>query len=1209
MTKRASTNTMSSVHSISNIPNSPTPATPTTPTSMEAPAIRPSSRKMADELLTVGGGGRSPSQNSLGHVSPSHSTASSPTPGVSRSSPNVGVRSRSQDTRKTGSLQYRPTSPREFHFGITATEDVSEKDSATRPHEVSVSVDEMSTLSNNIILTSPSTPPPLSLGQEPLQPSSPIGKEDTSASLRPPGSLVNDHTSTAPLRIVKRSPSNPTSPAQSAFSLASTGSPSGSPNAPTNVLPQNESFESSLADTSHVFDDVVGKIDPIAMSPPPLEPSEVDQKDPVSAILTLPDTSVITDPAYDDLTTSHPGRFSRFSIGGALTIPQLLGMATHNTSQPMSVKSEPQGDSAPSSPQSTIPSKPDGRTSLSVAARGKVDEATLASTQAQVGIGLSLLQDLVGGMSSDSDSDYGDSDEDARTEEAKVVHAPKSEENGDLIGFIPTLNSTRSSVTPSEGSTVQGLTYADEEDEPQTEDHPNKEMHISASMNVNSPASPTFPPQRSPPTTPVRHSPRSLSRYAQLQQSPESFTLPGPLDRERERRPSLATSVVSGVSGLSMKSGTSGSWDGDIYDNYRYSTFSAGGSVTGVRRPSMDSVRPRTDSVSVAGKMRLESIGDSEEAESADLLGIENQSSQIMDPSTSFYSHDSHLSALSKEIRSLSQNVSVSKQPATNNRPSPLFIATEDKAGHSPLLHTDWASPTSPSASTVQTALPLPTASVYSPHLRQNTAANVPKMGNTASSQVEDNKSGDREQVTGMASIMRKRLETNRQSNETQHSSEMENSEQNDVSFTSAGLGQGIVVDDDEELPSRILANGDDSYQNDNDDTFLGSREGDVTDTFDSPNPNEVESDVLQDQRSGPESPSPRTSIGRLAPLFVSNRTPSPAMLSKNDDGDDTQTSSNSSQPGVSNSPSPPHRVLSPLSQQSSPPLPLSQRRPPPELATPLHPRNNNVSQERRSLFLPHPNAPKAPVNAPLNLEPGVGVGVISRAYPFSPHDDPTVGIPPSVPPSHLWLPVQAVIRMALSMPPRTALLGPSKSPVQILPTIYGRTEVDLTSSVRPVPIMFSVDPPPLDAGKGRATAPMGAILPPIGAGGSKLSRPSFHGSPPRRPSTQPVSGRVPAPLVSSGVAPRAASSSVPQPSLASENNEKPVMENTVAQKAENTVVDAAKLKASPPNGSPPIPRSNFTPKATGLRPRSRSFSGFNSLDSTTSPSITRGEK
>jgi len=1188
MTKRASTNTTSSVNSISNIPCSPTPATPTTPTSMESPATRPSSRKMADELLTVGSGGRSPSQNSLGHVSPSHSTANSPIPGgVSQPGPIVRVRSTSQDTRKTGSLQYGPTSPREFHFGITATEDVSEKDSVVGSHssQIGVPVDEISTLSNNIILTSPSTPPPASVGQESLQPPSPIGKEDTSASLRPPISLVNDHTPTAPLRIVKRSPSNPTSPAQSAFSLASTGSPSGSPNAPSNVLPQNESLESSLTDTSHASDDMVN-FDPIAVSPPQLKPTEVNRRDPVSTALSLPDTSVIAEPAYDDLTTSHPGRFSRFSIGVALTIPQLLG--GHNASQPTSVKNEPRDDSAPSSPHS----KPDGRTSLSIAARGKIDEATLASTQAQVGIGLSLLQDLVGGMSSDSDSDYGDSDdEEARTEEAKVVHTPSTVENGGFIGFIPTLNSTRSSVTPSEGSTVQGLTYADEGDESQTEDYPNKEMHSSANMSFNSPASPTLPPQRSPPTTPARHQ-SPLSRYTQLQQSPETFVPPDPLDRERERRPSLATSVVSGVSGLSMKSGTSGSWDGDIYDNYRYSTFSVGGSMTGVRGPSMDSVRPRTDSVSVAGKMRLESIGDSEEAESADQFGIENQSSQVTNADTSFYSHDSHLSALSKEISD-----SVSKQPATINRPPPLSIATEDNASHSPLLHTDWASPTSPSASTVQTALPPPTASVYSPHLRQNTAANVPKMG---LSQVEDNKTGGGEQITGMASIMRKRLETNRQSNETQHSDEMEKLEPNDggVSFTSTGLGQGIVVDDDEELPSRILANGDDSDIYGNDDTFLGSREGDVSGTLDSPNPNEVESDAVQGQRSELESPSPRTSIGRLAPLFVSNRTPSPAMLSKNDDGDGTQTSSNSSQPGVSNSPSPPHRVLSPPSQRSSPPLSPSQPRPPPESNTPLRPRNNNIRQERRSLFLPHPNAPKPPVNAPLNLEPGVGVGVLSRVYPFSPHDDPSGGILPSVPPSHLWPPVQAVIRMALSMP-RTALLGPGKSPVQIFPTIYGRTEVDLISSVRPVPIMFSVDPPPL----GKATAPRGAVLPQIGAGGSKLNKPTDHGSPPRRPSTQPTSGRGPAPLK----APRATSAGVPQPTLASESNGKSTMENTVAQKAETTV-DAAKLKASPPNRSPPISRPNFTPKAPGLRPRSRSFSGFNSLDSTT-PSLNRGAK
>jgi hypothetical protein len=257
----------------------------------------------------------------------------------------------------------------------------------------------------------------------------------------------------------------------------------------------------------------------------------------------------------------------------------------------------------------------------------------------------------------------------------------------------------------------------------------------------------TFPPT----TPPARHqSPRSLSRYAQLQQSPDSFNLPDPLVRERERRPSLAASAVSGMSGLSRKSNTLGSWDGYIYDNCRYSAFSAGSSMTGVGRPSIDSTRPRTDSA--AGRIRLESTGTiqnvAEEAESADLPAIENQSSPVVDADASFYSQDCRLSALPKEITSLASSDSNCKQSAAASRPSPLSIPTlEEIPYHSPLLRTDRASPTSP-ASTVQAAFPPPTASIYLPHLRQNNAAAVPKTGHTMLSQAEDNGT----EATGMAS-------------------------------------------------------------------------------------------------------------------------------------------------------------------------------------------------------------------------------------------------------------------------------------------------------------------------------------------------------------------------------------------------------------------------------------------------------------------------
>lgn len=1131
--------------------------------------------------MTVTGGGRSPSQNSLGQISPSGSTASSPIPaGPRQASSIVGARSTSQDTRKAGALQYGAMSPREFHHGITDEEALVE---ALPSPKVELSLDELTRLSNGIILTSPSTPPPVPPAMEPVQLSSPNGKVDAPASLKPPGALTNDHdtttpTSTAPLRIIKRPSSNPSSPARSFFSPPATGS-----------LEHSNESSSIPPDTPHVFDDMTHKTG-LPMSPPPssldLMSMEIDRKDQVSALPSSFDTSLTTESALDD-------QFLRFSMGRTFSIPQSFGLTSENTSQPTSSKSkEPQSSPTTNSPP-TFPSNIDGRTSLSIAARGKVDEAVLASTQAQVGIGLSLLQDLVGGMSSDSnsDSEYDDSDEEASTEEAtKLVrgqaYAPKGPENGPA-------NSTRSRVIPSEGDTDQGLTYADEEDIPRISSTKNSSYNNSPLASAMH--SSTSLPLRSPPTTPPTRyqSPRSLSRYAQPQ-SPDSFTLPEAL--VRERRPSVAQSVVSGASGLSRKSGASSSWDGDIYDNYRYSTFSVGSSMAGVRRPSMDSVRPRADSVSVAGRRRLDSISPiqdvAEEAETAGPTGTENQSSQPTDADASFYSRDSRLSTLSSVVTSLA----ASGLPS-DNRPSPLSIVED----HSPLLHTDWASPFSPPASSVQTGLPPPTASVYTAQVRENDATDALKVGVLVVSQVADSGTkAEEQQATGMASTMRKRFEAECQpplSNETSLSDVA--LDLSNVSFSSSGFGEAIVVDDNDELPSRFLSDGDASDLYDNDDIVLEPQEeGSRADSLEL-----KDNDSIRDRTPVPASPSPRTSFGHLAPLIVCNRTPSPAMLANGDEGD-THANSDSTQPEGSNLPPPLYPAHAQPFRQSPPPS-RPQQPLEPNVARQRPSHNNSLGQERRSLFLPHPNAPKAPANAPLNLQPGAGVGAVS------PVDSRSGGVP-FASPSHAWPPVQVVIRMALSMPPRTTPSGPGKSPVLILPTVYGRTEYDLATSDRPVPIMFSVDPPPPppNAGGRKATAPNGAYLPRIGAGGSNVNGlvvPGPVNSPPRRPSTSPArTGLGPALPVSSSVVPKVASPVVHLPSsLTPEVKDKPTTDTKV-EKTEKTV-GVTDSKAPAPKK--PIPRPNFTPKTPGIRPRSRSFSGFNSSESRATPPLKGGEK
>ena len=130
---------------------------------------------------------------------------------------------------------------------------------------------------------------------------------------------------------------------------------------------------------------------------------------------------------------------------------------------------------------------------------------------------------------------------------------------------------------------------------------------------------------------------------------------------EHQQFRSLVPSVVSG------KSGTSGPWEGDIYDNYRYSSFSM---RSGAGRPSSDSVNGRTFQMS--NRVTLTDTG-----------GLQRRSISL-DFDDSIYSRDSGLSNLSREFAAIPLP---GLDSLTAKCPPLLSIA-----GHSPLLHTDWAS-------------------------------------------------------------------------------------------------------------------------------------------------------------------------------------------------------------------------------------------------------------------------------------------------------------------------------------------------------------------------------------------------------------------------------------------------------------------------------------------------------------------------------------
>ena len=164
-------------------------------------------------------------------------------------------------------------------------------------------------------------------------------------------------------------------------------------------------------------------------------------------------------------------------------------------------------------------------------------------------------------------------------------------------------------------------------------------------------------------------------------------------------------------------------------------------------------------------------------------------------------------------------------------------------------------------------------------------------------------------------------------------------------------------------------------------------------------------------------------------------------------------------------------------------------------------------------------------------------------------------------------------------------------------PTIYGRTEGDLASAIGPVPIMWSVEPPPpspqplsqplqqqqqqfLSNGLGQrvmqgirrpATAPTSGPMNASAVTQAGASGVPMQGA--RRPATAPTNGPMNAPAVT-----QAGAAGAPPVSGKGGQGGGGVM-SAMDQKVAGGV----------------IPRTNFFPRGPGLRPRSRSFSRFNS--------------
>ncbi|ESK95565.1 hypothetical protein Moror_12639 [Moniliophthora roreri MCA 2997] len=612
-------------------------------------------------------------------------------------------------------------------------------------------------------------------------------------------------------------------------------------------------------------------------------------------------------------------------------------------------------------------------------------------------------------------------------------------------------------------------------------------------------------------------------------------------------------------------------------------------------------------------------------------------------------------------------------------RPAPLNLlstASTEITGASPLLHTRWGSPVS------STGISSGSVSVYDerssvgsafPAGIHNSGAAESNVGSggllspgLSSSEIGHGSRGAR----GMASALRERLETDQPKSPFSPSFDTGKIKADDAHMP-------LVVEDDEELPSHAR-NASKDFDGEGDATMeTDSGEKDTSMTSDGTYATRVLDD-LQDQ-SIVESSGQKTGLSGLAKLVITSdeaikesrsRTPSPASLVVQD--------------------SPPSKDVGPSPMSAGPPPSPSAFPIPPthhgELSVPsvslpqvnpaqAHLRPNVVGDgERRSLFLPHPNAPKAPTENGIGpMGPLYQGGNSPQQSVFNLNQSASHRIDPKKLALH-------AIRLALAAPPPPQPIHPLPSSMPIRgkdgkpapappppppsrgPTIYARVDVDLASASGPVPITFGIEPmgpPPLPA------------MPPLPETSTIPQGPSqSHGSPSLHV-TVPMSRATPSPLrVGSPAVPEVQRQTsamkdiglgVPRSPLAPPSplkdvpffdeggrsspqvkrsvsasphvpvNEPSGMRSSSDALKRNVTTSASiptssstrslpmrgsgELSVSRPflrttegddglptsntqassNTSLPIPRENFMPTVGAMRPRSRSFSAFNS--------------
>jgi len=352
-----------------------------------------------------------------------------------------------------------------------------------------------------------------------------------------------------------------------------------------------------------------------------------------------------------------------------------------------------------------------------------------------------------------------------------------------------------------------------------------------------------------------------------------------------------------------------------------------------------------------------------------------------------------------------SSRLSDAHQPT---RPAALNLTQQP----SPLLHTSWGS--GPSSSAVGSGFVYPNSS------KSSSMAYTPVPGIVSQLQVRQGTANDGHGSPSLlpspitpnfASAMCMMIEDGRNKKSGVVSEEEKSL---DMTQESSGLGNRIVVKDEDELPSRILNN---SFN----DTLPSTLEH-TPEASCSSSPS-VSMHLRHVDRNLSPSPEPVLQH-RLAPPIVTNRTPSPLpSVAETFPSDPPSPLVPTNPPLSDSSPTPPPTQILPTYSSSSTPT----QQPPSHLRPPKPNANGSSFPEqnrRRSIFLPHPNAlkPLGVVQGAQGIAPGQSQMGPSGPQPPPPQQHMGQQGPPPRP--HLF----GVIHMALLMPPRP-LAPPSQPP------------------------------------------------------------------------------------------------------------------------------------------------------------------------------------